>query len=292
VVTADGQVLTASAEEHPELFWALHGGGGNFGVVTSLTLRLHPMGPVTVALLLWEPAEAGRVLRAWRDFIDVATDDVGGGSVFLTAPPEGFVPEDMQGRLALGVLLVVAAPEADGRAVIAPMLGLGHRGEMIAEMPYAELQCLLDDPPGFRNYWSAEYLRALPDAAIDAFVGSADAMIVPSPSQHALFPGGGAVARETADWPVPWRSAPWCVHPFGLWSDRADDARGRQWAHDVRAAVAPWATGAVYLNFIGEEGEERVVAGFGADAYRRLGRVKRDYDPDNVFHLNHNIRPA
>ena len=107
-----------------------------------------------------------------------------------------------------------------------------------------------------------------------------------------VFGLGGAVARETADWPVPWRSAPWCVHPFGLWSDRADDARGRQWAHDVRAAVAPWATGAVYLNFIGEEGEERVVAGFGADAYRRLGRVKRDYDPDNVFHLNHNIRPA
>ena len=292
VVTADGRVLTASAEEHPDLFWALHGGGGNFGVVTSLTLRLHPIGPVTVALLLWEPEEAGRVLRAYRDFVDAASDDVGGGSVFLTAPPEAFVPEDMQGRLALGVLLVVAAPEAAGRAAIAPMLGLGHRGEMIAEMPYAELQCLLDDPPGFRNYWSAEYLRALPDAAIDAFVGSADGMIVPSPSQHALFPGGGAVTRETADWPVPWRTAPWCVHPFGLWSDRADDARGRQWARDVRAAMAPWATGAVYLNFIGDEGEERVVAGFGAEAYRRLARVKRDYDPDNVFHLNHNIRPA
>ena len=172
------------------------------------------------------------------------------------------------------------------------MLGLGHRGEMIAEMPYAELQCLLDDPPGFRNYWSAEYLRELPDAAVDAFVGAADGMIVPSPSQHALFPGGGAVARETADWPVPWRTAPWCVHPFGLWTERADDARGRQWAKDVRAAVAPWATGAVYLNFIGDEGEDRVRAGFGGEAYRRLARVKRDYDPDNVFHLNHNILPA
>ena len=90
-------------------------------------------------------------------------------------------------------------------------------------------------------------------------------MIVPSPSQHALFPEGGAVARGSADWPVPWRNAPWCVHPFGLWSDRADDARGRQWTRDVRAAVAPWATGAVYLNFIGDEGEDRVVAGFGAE---------------------------
>ena len=97
VVTADGRVLTASAESHPDLFWALHGGGGNFGVVTSLTLRLHPIGPVTVALLLWEPEEAGRVLRAYRDFVDAASDDVGGGSVFLTAPPEAFVPEDMAG---------------------------------------------------------------------------------------------------------------------------------------------------------------------------------------------------
>ena len=169
--------------------------------MTSLTLRLHPLGPVTVALLLWEPAEAGRVLRAYRDFVEAAPDDVGGGSVYLTAPPEDFVPEDMAGRLALGILLVVAAPEAAGRAAMAPMLGLGHRGEMIAEMPYAELQCLLDDPPGYRNYWSAEYLRALPDAAIDAFVASADDMIVPSPSQHALFPRrrrGGARDRRLA----------------------------------------------------------------------------------------------
>jgi FAD/FMN-containing dehydrogenase len=292
VVTADGRVLTASAESHPDLFWALHGGGGNFGVVTALTLRLHQMGPVTVALLLWEPEQAARVLRAYRDFIDAASDDVGGGSVFLTAPPEGFVPEDMHGRLALGILLVVAAAEAEGRAAVAPMLGHGHRAEMIAEMAYADLQCLLDDPPGYRNYWSAEYLRALPDAAIDAFVAEAGGMIVPSPSQHALFPGGGAVARGTADWPVPWRTAAWCVHPFGLWSDAADDARGRQWAKDVRAAVAPWATGAVYLNFIGEEGEDRVVAGFGAEAYRRLAAVKRAYDPENVFRHNHNIRPT
>ncbi len=292
VVTADGRVLSASADSHPELFWALHGGGGNFGVVTALTLRLHPLGPVSVALLLWEPDEAGRVLRAYRDFVETASDDVGGGTIFVTAPPEDFVPADMHGRLAFAILLVVAAPEAAARATMAPILGLGPRAEMIAEMPYAELQCLLDDPPGYRNYWSAEHLHALPDAGIDAFVAAVDGMIVPSPSQHALFPGGGAVARETADWPVPWRTAPWCVHPFGLWSDAADDDRGRQWARDVRAAVAPWATGAVYLNFIGDEGEERIVAGFGADAYRRLARAKREYDPENVFHLNHNVRPA
>ena len=272
VVTADGRVLTASAESHPDLFWALHGGGGNFGVVTSLTLRLHPLGPVTVALLLWEPAEAGRVLRAYRDFVDAASDDVGGGSVFLTAPPEAFVPEDMAGRLALGILLVVAAPEAAGRAALAPMLGLGHRAEMVAEMPYAELQCLLDDPPGFRNYWSAEYLGALPDAAIDAFVASADGMIVPSPSQHALFPGGGAVARETADWPVPWRARPGaCIRsasgPTGPTTRVAASGRrtcGRLWrpGRPARSISTSSATRA----------RTGRVAGFGAEAYRRLAR--------------------
>jgi FAD/FMN-containing dehydrogenase len=159
-------------------------------------------------------------------------------------------------------------------------------------MPYADLQCMLDDPPGHRNYWSAEHLASFPDEAIERFCARAADMIVPSASQHAAFPGGGAVARQSADWPIPWRTAPWCVHPFGLWQDVNDDARGRQWAHDVKADMQPWATGAVYLNFIGDEGEDRVVAGFGADNYRKLARIKAKYDPGNVFHINHNIRPA
>jgi FAD/FMN-containing dehydrogenase len=292
IVTADGRVLTASPNEHPELFWGLHGGGGNFGVVTSLSLRLHPLGNVTAMLLLWRPEEGPAALRAYRDFVESASDDVGGGALYLTGPEFDFVPADLQGRLALAILVVYAGGEAAAREVAAPMLGLGHRGEMIAEIPYAELQCMLDDPPGFRNYWSAEYLRALPDEAIARFAARANDMIVPSPSQHVVFPSGGAVARETADWPVPWRHAPWCVHPFGLWSDPADDERGRRWARDIRADMRPWATGDVYLNFIGDEGEDRLVAGFGADNYRRLARIKAEYDPDNVFHLNHNIRPA
>ena len=118
-----------------------------------------------------------------------------------------------------------------------------------------------------RNYWSAEYLGEMPDAAVDVFCAGADSLIVPSPSQHVLFPGGGAVARETADWPVPWRHAPWCVHPFGLWTDPADDARGIAWVRELREAMQPWATGATYLNFIGDEGEDRIVAGLGPDNY-------------------------
>jgi FAD/FMN-containing dehydrogenase len=243
-------------------------------------------------LLLWPAEEGPRVLRAYRDFIAEASDDVGGGVLYLTGPEEDFVPAGLVGRLTLAMLLVYAGPEEAGRRAVAPMLALGHTGEMIAEMPYADMQCMLDDPPGYRNYWSAEYLDALPDPAIAAFCAAADDLIVPSASQHVLFPGGGKVARETADWPVPWRHAPWCVHPFGLWTDPADDARGIAWVRGLRQAMQPWASGVTYLNFIGDEGEDRIVAGLGRDNYKRLAQVKREYDPENVFHLNHNIRPA
>jgi FAD/FMN-containing dehydrogenase len=176
--------------------------------------------------------------------------------------------------------------------VVGRLLALGHDGEMIVEVPYADLQCMLDDPPGYRNYWSAEYLESFPDEAIDVFCRRAGDMIVPSPSQHVLLPQGGAVARGPADYPIPWRQAAWVVHPLGLWEDPADDERGRQWAQDLRADMTPWSSGAVYLNFIGDEGEERIVAGVGQDNYQRLAAVKAQYDPDNVFRLNHNIKPS
>lgn len=292
MVTASGEVVTASASENPELFWALHGGGGNFGVATSFRLRLYPLTNVFGGLLFWPAEDGPRVIRAFRDFIEAAPDDVGGGAVYLTGPEAEFVPAEMRGRLAFATPIVFAGAEAEGRKALAPLLGLGHRGALLSEMPYADFNSMLDDPPGYRNYWSAEYLRALPDAAVDLFSHRARDMIVPSPSQHVLFPGGGKVARETADWPVPWRTAPWCLHPFGLWENATDDERGKAWATAVRADLKPWSTGDVYLNFIGPEGDERVVAGFGARNYARLQRVKAEYDPDNVFHLNHNIRPA
>lgn len=292
LVTADGRFVTASEREDPELFWALHGGGGNFGVATALTLRLYPLGNVTAALLFWDAERGPAVLRAYRDFMEAAPDEVGGGAIFVTAPAMDAVPAAMTGRLALLTLLVYAGGEAPARRAFAPILSLRADGQSVAEMPYADMQSMLDDPPGMRNYWSAEYLRALPDAAIDVFAARANTMIVPSSSQHVLFPGGGKVARETADWPIPWRKAPWCAHPFGLWTDPADDARGIAWAHDVRAEMRPWATGDVYLNFIGDEGADRVMAGLGRTNYARLARVKSQWDPDNVFRLNHNILPV
>lgn len=292
LVLADGSEVRASEYEHPDLFWALHGGGGNFGVATSFTFRLYPLPSVTAMLLLWEPEAGPVVARAYRDSMSEATDEVGGGLVYCTGPDEEFVPRHLVGRLACAVIGAYAGPEDDARRVMAPLLGLGHAGELIAEVPYAELQCMFDDPPGYRNFWSAEYLGAFPDEAVDRFCARAHDMIVPSPSQHVLFPQGGALARGRADYPVPGRGSPWCVHPFGLWVDPADDERGIRWTRDVRADLQPWATGATYLNFIGDEGQDRVVAGFGRENYERLAAIKARYDPDNVFHLNHNITPG
>jgi FAD/FMN-containing dehydrogenase len=291
LVTADGDVVTASDREHRDLFWALHGGGGNFGVATSFRMRLHPLPAITAALFLW-PAETGPfIARAYRDFIEQAPDDVGGGMIYMTGPPEPFVPEHLIGELVCGMLVTYTGPEAEARDLVAPMAALSPAGQMIAELPYAELQCMLDDPPGFRNYWSAEYLGTLADPAIDRFCARAEDMIVPSRSQHVIFPQGGAVARGPGEYPIPWRRAPWAVHPFGMWEDPLDDERGRQWAKDVVADMEPWSIGAVYLNFIGNEGEERVIAGIGPENHRRLVAVKKQYDPDNAFHLNQNIKP-
>ena len=294
LVTSDGRTVTASEEENPELFWALHGGGGNFGIATELTFRLHELPEFAIALLLWRPEAGPEVLRRYRDLVeDGAPDELGGGVLYITGPPEEFVPEHLQGALTFGFLATYAGGEAEMRQVIDPLLQLDPDGEIITPIPYAELQCMLDDPPGYRNYWSVERVNELPDEAVDRFCARSADMIVPSPSQHIVLPWGGAVARDGNGWPIADRTALWAVHPLGLWEDPADDDRGRQWSRDLCADMKPWATGGVYLNFVGDEGEDRVVAGYGGEAsYARLAAVKAEYDPDNVFHLNHNVRPA
>ncbi|MET7621258.1 FAD-binding oxidoreductase [Streptomyces sp. NPDC005408] len=292
LVTADGDTVHASADENQELFWALHGGGGNFGVATAITLQLHALPAMSMVMLIFRPEAGPEVVRAYRDFIESAPDEVGGAVLYLTGPPEPFIPEHMVGKLALGLLVTYAGTEAEARDVSEPLLGLGHEAEVIAELPYAELQCMLDDPPNMRNYWSAEYLNGFPDEAVDIYCARAADMPVPTGTQHAVFPMGGAVAGGPADYPVPWREAPWAVHPFGIWESPDDDKRAKQWVRDVRTDVKPWSIGATYLNFIGHEGQERVVAAYGEDNYKRLAAVKAEYDPGNVFRLNHNIKPA
>jgi FAD/FMN-containing dehydrogenase len=292
LVLADGTTVTASETEHPDLFWALHGGGGNFGIATSFTFRLHPLPKFSFALLLW-PAEDGEAATlAYRDFMATAPEEVGGGAIYLTGPPEDFVPADLVGELCCGVLVTYTGGAEDLPALIAPMAELDPRALVVTDIPYADFQSMLDDPPGFRNHWSAEYLRSLPDEAVHAFCATADRMITPSPSQHGMIPWGGAVARNAADWPMANRDTPWVAHPLGLWENPADDQRARDWAHHLRDVLAPWTTGAVYLNFIGDEGADRVVAGYGRQNYDRLAAIKAEYDPGNTFNRWHNITPA
>lgn len=292
LVTADGRTVRASDDENPELFWALHGGGGNFGIATELTFRLHPLPAFTAALMIWPPDAGPELTRAYRDFAASAPDDVGGALLYLTGPADEFVPESLRNELAVAILVTYTGPEAEAREAIAPLLDMEPVGEMIAELPYAELQSMLDDPPGYRNYWSAEYLNELPDAALDAFCARAEGIIVPSPTQHLVFPWGGAVARGATGSPMATRESPWVVHPLTLWEDPADDARAIQWTRDVCADMGEWATGATYLNFVGDEGEGRIVSGYGRENYERLAAVKAEYDPEDVFHLHHPIRPA
>jgi FAD/FMN-containing dehydrogenase len=293
LVTADGRAMTASEREHPELFWALHGGGGNFGVATALTFRLHPLPSTTFGVLVFDPDDGPDVVRRYRDVIETSAPDAfGGGLLYATGPDEEFVPRHLVDALCLAVIIVHAGPEDEARRVAAPLLDGGPVGAMITEMSYADVQSALDDPPGFRNYWSAEHLVRLPDDAVAAFCARASDMVVPSPSQHALLPWGGAIAASAGDWPIANRDATWCVHPFGLWDDPADDERAIAWAKALRADLAPYAAGGTYLNYTVDEGRDRTIAGFGGMAnYRRLAAVKAEYDPDNVFRFNHNVAP-
>jgi FAD/FMN-containing dehydrogenase len=292
LVTADAEQVHANADENPELFWALHGGGGNFGVATALTLELHELPEFTVALLLYLPETGPDVTRTFREIIRTGPDETGGTVLYVTGPPAELVPEHLVGRLVCVVVLTYAGGEEELRKLAEPLLALPHEAELTGAVPYARLQRLLDEPAGLRNAWSAECLTGLPDELVDVFCARADGMPVPTDSRYLLLPQGGAVAAGPHAYPVAYRNAPWAVHPRALWTDAADDERATAWVRDARADVAPWRTGAVCLNYIGDEGPERVRAGLGEGNLLRLEKVKRAYDPDNVFRFNPNIRPV
>ncbi|MFJ3305853.1 FAD-binding oxidoreductase [Streptomyces sp. NPDC086549] len=279
LVTADAERAHANPDENPELFWALHGGGGNFGIATALTLELHELPEFSVALLLHLPEFGREVVRTFREIIRTGPDQVGGAVTYPTA-----------GRPMYGTLLTYAGGEADLRKFAEPVLALPHE----AELRGTEALRLLDCPPGLRAHWSAECLTGLPDDLVDVFCARAETVAVPMPggSRHMLLPLGGAVATGPARYPVPYRDAPWVAHPFARWADPADDERALTWVRDARADVRPWSTGAVCLGLVGDEGPARVTAGLGAGNLLRLEKVKRTYDPDNVFRCNHNILPV
>ena len=295
VVTADGDVVTASEDENADLFWGLRGGSGNFGIVTSFEFRAHAIPPLVYAGMLMYPHEMAReVIANYRDFMAGAPDEVGGAPALISAPSEEFVPEPVRGKPVLGVIVAYAGDPAEGRELLRPLVEHGPPAvAMVDDMPYVALQGLLEPsvPKGMRNYWTADFYDDLPDEAIDVLVDRTSR--VPSPvSQVIIQPGGGAI-RRVPDSAMAFgsRDAGWNIHYLSIWPDPAADEQNIEWTRELAGAMKPYATGKAYLNFLGDEGQARVRAAFGPEKYERLVALKRAWDPENVFRMNQNIAP-
>lgn len=291
LVTAGGEIVRAAADENPELLWALRGGGANFGVVTSLELRLHPVGPEVLGGLVLHPAERGReLLRLFRDTMLSAPEGLGLAFAYVTAPDEEDVPAELRGEPAALVAGMYAGPVDEGEEALAGLRAFGPpAADYFEPTTYAEFNCSLDDPPGYRNYWTAEHVADLGDAAIEAIARRSE-QIPASPSQIFIVPWGGEVARvDPASSPLAGRQTAFIVHPLLLWEDPADDERMMALGRAYREDLAPFSSGVAYLNFLGDEGADRVRAGFGEGDHERLAQVKERWDPDGIFQGNQTL---
>jgi FAD/FMN-containing dehydrogenase len=293
VVTADGRIVTASASENSDLFWGLRGGGGNFGVVTEFLFALHPVGPILAGgLLMWPRAQAPEVIRFYRDYIGQAPDKVGGGVALLTAPPEPFVPAELQGKPAVGIVYCYVGDVADGEVAAQPLRSFASPAvDLIQPMPYVALQSMLDGgmPTGVHEYFKIDWLSSLSDEAIDTVVRHADQLPAPF-GQLILAPMGGAVRRSAEkDIALSVVDAPWLYFCLSMWMDPAEDERNTAWARGFAAAMREFAHGTAFSNFIEPDEGGRLRASYGEERYRRLVEVKRRWDPDNLFRLNQNI---
>jgi FAD/FMN-containing dehydrogenase len=295
VVTASGELVIASAERNPDLFWALKGGGGNFGVVTGFEFRLHEVGPLLYGGMMFFGIDAAAdLLRAYRAFMEEAPDEICGGAAILTAPPEEFVPEEVRGKPVLAVIACYVGPPDAGERAFAPVREWGPALEMLGPMPYSVVQGLIapGNPPGRHQYWKAGFLGELSDEAVDTFVRHASEPATPF-TACLMLPLGGAFARvDSDDSPLSYRGAKWDYHVLAQWADPPDAERCIGWTRDFDAAMAEFAEAGVYVNFVAEPSATAIEAGFGPENYARMVAVKDKYDPDNVFRSNTNIPPS
>ena len=298
VVTADGELLTASKDENADLFWGLRGGGGNFGIVTSFTYGLHQVGPIVLGGMMACPPDRGpATLRFLREYMVDAPDDLGLGAAFVSAPPEPFVPPEVQGAPMFGVIVCWTGDHEEGERVLAPIREVAQpMMDMVQPIPYVALQSMLDGggQHGTRAYMKAEFMPELSDEVIEKL--AAHGASRPGPMvQLLLEPLGGAIARvpegETA---LGRRDVPWCYHALSLWMDPSEEADTAHfaWAKELASDLAPNTTTGVYLNFTSDVGDERVRDMFGPERYAKLVALKDRYDPENVFRLNQNIKPS
>ncbi|MEX2193965.1 MAG: FAD-binding oxidoreductase [Thermoleophilaceae bacterium] len=298
IVTADGSLLTASEQEHPDLFWGIRGGSGNFGIVTSFVYRLHEVGPVIYGgLMMSRPERAGEIVRFVRDYMRDAPDDLGAGIAFINAPPEPFVPADLQLQPAVGVVICWTGSHEEGERIVAPIREAAQPVvDVVQPMPYTALQSMLDagGPHGTRGYMKAEFMEEMTDAAIDKLVQHGANRAGPM-AQLLLEPMGGAISRVgDDDTALGRRDVPWCYHALGMWMEPDPETADAHvvWARGLTEDLRPHTTDGVYLNYTSDEGDDRVRSTYGAAKYDRLVAIKDRYDPENLFRLNQNIRPS
>jgi FAD/FMN-containing dehydrogenase len=296
VITADGEFLVASDDEHPELFWALRGGGGNFGIVTSFSYRLHALGPTVLAgLLVWPMTEAGEVLRFFRDFVAEAPDQVGIMANLRLAPPLPVFPDHLHGQPIVGLVVCYAGPIEEGEKVLRPLREFkAPILDAVVPKPYLAHQATFDPayPHGRHYYWKSWRLPPLSDAAIDVTVEQAMAITSPL-SAIPIFTLGGAVTRVEDDATAfTGRGAAHDMNIVASWlPDDPEPQRHKAWARTTWEAMRPFAQG-VYVNFMSDEATSHVQVAYGDSTYARLAGLKNKYDPSNVFRFNHNIPPA
>jgi FAD/FMN-containing dehydrogenase len=294
LVTADGKELHVSDRQHPDLFWAIRGGGGNFGVVTRFEYALHPVGPqVLTGLLVFPFEQAGRVLKQYREFAASAPEELNVWVILRKAPPLPFLPAEVHGKEIVALAVFHCGDPAQGESLVDAVRHFGDsHGEHVGVQPYTAWQQAFDPllTPGARNYWKSHNFTHLSDGALDCTMAYARQL----PSAHTeIFVGliGGAANRVAPDATAyRHRDAKFVMNVHGRWDAQTDDARCIDWARRFFDAAAPFASAGAYVNFMTEEETGRVAAAYGAN-YPRLASIKRQYDPENVFHMNQNIKP-
>lgn len=293
VVTADGALLTASDKQNEDLFWALRGGGGNFGVVTSLEFRLHPVKDIYGGPMFFELEYAADIIKFFGEFIANAPEPLGGFPAFQIAPPLPFIPEDRHGDTFCAVVACWAGPIEEGEGAIKPLREVAPVvAEHVGPMPYPELNSAFDGlvPPGLQHYWKANFVRELTDDVIQAHIEHGATMPTVNSTVH-IYPINGACHRvgpdETA---FGHRDASFAPVIAGVWPDAADNDKNIKWVRDYYEATAPYSEPGGYVNFAADDDQGRVSANYGAN-YRKLVEVKQKYDPGNLFHMNQNIDP-
>jgi FAD/FMN-containing dehydrogenase len=294
VVLADGQVVTASADSHPDLYWAIRGGGGNFGVVTSFLFRLHEVGTVVAGPTFWPVESAAEVLSVYREFLPTAPRELNGFFAFHTVPPAPPFPEEIHLRKVCGVVWCYVGSEEDAAAAMAPLLDALPEPLLhgVAALPHAALQGAFDGlyPPGDQWYWRADFVKEIPDEAVDIHARFGSEPPTMKCTMH-MYPIDGAVHDvSSTDTAWSYRDAVWGSVFAGVDPNPANVGDIRRWSVDYFEALHPYSAGGAYVNMMMDEGQERVRASY-RDNYDRLASVKATYDPDNVFRVNQNIQP-